>query len=248
MSTCVQNSDTLSVSATIFTSTDCTGYSVPQTFNNLPASCINGTKLSCQDTPVAIDDGWPALGLYVEDSTCSKPTALLAIKPGCADIEMLGYSTEVGCSADSGFTLQTYNDSTTCQGTNVGQVDIELDQCWQLNTSTPLPPALEGNPLFDRLNEFLDSNLIDLSASSFYYYADCEGAENIPGVETSSTPSSNGEDDDNYGGLGVVGFSLIIVFSVVVGVLCCVCGVKRFVLDRKRAEPNMTEGILNVGP
>jgi hypothetical protein len=246
LSTCTQNSDTLTVSAAIYASTDCTGYSIPQTFDKLPTSCINGTKLSCQDTPVAVDSGWPALGLYVEDSTCAKPTALIAMKPGCTDVEMLGISTEVSCSAESGFSLQAYNNSLTCAGTSDSHMDIQLDQCWYLNTSTPIPPELDSNPLFDQLNEFLNSNYIDLSRSSFYYYADCGGAENIPGVETSSTPSSNGDDDNDYGGLGVVEFSLIIVFSVIVGVLCCVCGVKRLVLDKKRTEADMTTSILKV--
>lgn len=244
MATCSENDATLSVSINIYTASDCSGFATPHTLDSVPAGCHNGTMLSCQKNPTAIDEGWPAIGLYVQDTTCSTPTALVAINPGCNDNEMLGYSTEVSCT-DTSFSLSGYNTS-TCSGIPTTSHEVQLDTCEQLSPSSDIPELMEQGPLWDMFEELMSAGLITLNQSDFYYYADCAGAEKLPGVETNNADTSGHNNDDQYSGLGIVGLSLIIAASVL-AVVCCMCGVKHIIFGKKNGNDDFSENILPVG-
>lgn len=168
------------------------------------------------------------------------------MNPGCRANEAVGFSTDVSCSETS-LSILAFNDSLSCKGDSLTEFTIDSDVCWQLNSSAPIPEFLEDYPIWDKLEEILDTGIIQLDRSDFFYYVDCGGADNLPGVDTSSASSSNDDDDESYGGLGVVGLSLVIVFSVLVGALCCACLAKRFLFSGKGSGDQLMEGILDVG-
>jgi hypothetical protein len=70
------------------------------------------------------------------------------------------------------------------------------DQCTSFENFEPITMPGGGNPAdllpaTGNLQELLSK--FQLTSSDIYYYADCEGADNIPGVETASNSQSTSD-------------------------------------------------------
>jgi hypothetical protein len=68
------------------------------------------------------------------------------------------------------------------------------DQCTSFAGVEPITLPDVGNILDGSLKEVFDK--LQLEASDLYYYADCQGGDNIPGVETNANSDSNSGSDD----------------------------------------------------
>ena len=153
--------------------------------------------------PYAVTENWPAFGLYVDDALCALPSLMAAFAPNCNTYtyEDTSYSLDVTCSDNSGASLSLYGTDPAipyagnCSGTPSEQRSMVSDQCTSFATVDPITlPALE---------ELMDGSLKDLLAmlqldsSNMFYYADCQGADNIPGIETNANSGSGSESDDD---------------------------------------------------
>jgi hypothetical protein len=243
---CVDDGTTITSSIAVYMSSDCTGIPVSYPIDNMSSGCNKGSEISCETNPVAIAEAWPALGVYIEDSTCSHPTMLMAAKQTCSAVDMLTggqYSSSVSCTTNE-FSISTYNNSLTCQGDLLSQENIALDICTE--TIPGLPPLIPADsPAYEQLNNFLNSGMIDVNG--VYYYADCAGSSEIPGVEGGANDDAGVTDDakdnkssgddtqNNYGGLGTVGLSLLVVF-IAIGAIASAFVVVKFVIGKSKAS------------
>jgi hypothetical protein len=245
LNSCSITNSMLSTSVTVYTGGDCSGFSFDQAIDPLPAGCINGTSLICEENPVALSEHWPAMGVYVEDTTCSIPTVVIAAKSDCSSFEYgdYSYSSSLSCGSDL-MTLNVYNTSLTCDGNTQVSESVALDSCTELTDFlSDLPENLPS-----RLDQL--AALVDITGAS--YYADCGGATNLPGVTGSDPEPSNddpnqegtrGSSDNNqqkFGGLGNVGLSVMLIGILVAGVVAAVV-VKRFAAAKKSED---TQNIL----
>jgi hypothetical protein len=216
----------LSTSITVYSGADCTGASFNQAIDPISTDCVNGTSIICEENPAAITENWPALGVYIEDTSCSAPSVVIAAKPDCTpfEYETYTYSSQLTCDTNL-LTLNVYNTSMTCEG------NAQLSETLAVDTCTEITDFLSNIPdnLPTRLQQFAD--LIDISSA--FYYVDCGGVTNLPGVEGNtgsddkatddtsegSSGSSSGSDATKYGGLGTVGLSVLLIGIVAAGVV-----------------------------
>lgn len=201
------------------------------------STCRNGTTLICQENPVALVENWPALGIYIEDDTCSSPSLVLAAKSNCNSMEYEGnlYSTQVSC-ATSTLSIRAYNTSLTCEGNPVVDESMTVDSCV---VTTDFLTTLPDN-LPDNLQQYAD--LIDITSAS--YYADCGGATQLPGIDggsptnddtTDTTKSSSSSNNAaKFGGLGIGGLSGILIGIIATGLF--VAFVANKVIFKKKPE------------
>jgi hypothetical protein len=242
ISSCSITDDMLSTSITVYSGADCTGVSFNQAIDPISTACVNGTSIICEENPVAISEHWPALGMYVEDTSCSVPTAIIAAKPDCTafEYESYTYSSQLLCDS-SLLTLNVYNTSLTCEG------NTQLSETLTVDTCTEMTDFLSNIPknLPSRLEKF--SDLIDITSAS--YFVDCGGATNLPGVEADGTDdkatddaeegssgTSGGSESTKFGGLGTVGLSVLLIGIVAAGVVGAFF-VKRFAAPGQKKDP-----------
>jgi hypothetical protein len=244
LNSCSITNSMLSTSITVYTGSGCSGLSFNQAIDPLPTGCTNGTSLICEQNPVALSEHWPAVGVYVEDTTCSLPTVVVAAKSDCTSFEYgpYSYSSSLSCDSSS-MTVNIYNTSLTCEGNSQVSETVVLDSCTGMTDFLSYLP--ENLP--SRLDELVA--LIDITGAS--YYADCGGATNLPGVEggdpepsddqsQDGTKGSSGNSQDKFGGLGNVGLSVMLIGIVIAGVVGAVV-VKRLAAPKK---PDDTQNIL----
>lgn len=124
---CEQDGDTMKLKVEWYFDDDCKGKSVILEAP-VDSSCLNGSYTSCQLTPIAIEEDWPAIGLYSGDSSCEDPPSIIsAYKPGCSDFTTFeDYSTSITC--DATFDYVTY-DGGTCSGDPVMNISSNLEVC-----------------------------------------------------------------------------------------------------------------------
>lgn len=164
--------------------------------------------------PYAVTENWPAFGLYVEDSSCSLPSFMVAFAPNCNTYSDQGVSisTDLSCS-DTGMTLSVFGTNNSvpydeCSGTPSEQRSMIPDQCVSFAGENPIEfPDFDFGGILDGSLKKLFA-LVDLKASEVYYYADCGGANNIPGIETNA---NSGPSSDSGGGVDAGACSVIIV-------------------------------------
>jgi len=249
ISSCSSNEDTLTITVNMYTQSDCTGSSTTYPIDDLPTGCFNGTSISCQETPIAESENWPAVGLYIDEPTCSTPSVVIAAKPDCTSIDLFGYqySTQISCSENE-LNIAAYNNTLECDTDPVLQEQLQLDNCAQIPDNFDLPDEPRSDsPIISKFYELIDMGYIDPDPSNYYYYADCGGVDNIPGVLATSGSHSNNDDDvESYGGLGTAGLSVVVVgciLAVVVGTFA----VRYVVFGERKRENDINQNILPVG-
>lgn len=213
----------LTTSVTVYSGTGCTGISLNRALEPVPSTCTNGTTLFCEENPIALSEKWPALGVYVEDSTCSVPTIVLAGQAGCTSFQYGNstYSSSLVCDNNGG-SINVYNNSLICDGIVQASDTLMTGVCAEF---TDFPATLPENlpPQLEQL-----SQMIDITSAS--YFIDCGGAENLPGVEgiepaptddnDQGTSGSSGDGSSTkYGGLGTIGLSVLLVGIALAGVI-----------------------------
>lgn len=252
----------------------------PYTVSDIPTSCVNNTKLSCQANPQAVAEDWPGFGFYVFDEKCSSaPSVVIAGKPGCASFAEFGnYSTSVQCESDGEqLRIQGYNTSSTCDAQSETMIDhvFDMDDCVgfdvelddddvELGVDTPLnllrqfqsswSPALSRATHTDASSSHIKKSVLStplfasphiLADYDYYYYADCH-MDSLPGVQASSSNDNDDDDDtDNYGGLGVVGLSFLVIALVgVFGAAMVLTHYMRKRMRTKTKEATLTDHIM----
>jgi hypothetical protein len=168
---CAQDGDIMKLTVTWYLDDDCKGKGF-EIYAPVDSSCENGVFTSCQDTPVAIEEEWPAVGLYSGDSSCEDaPTLISAYNPGCADFSAFGeYSTSVSC--DTTFDYITYNASSTCSGDASMNISSSLDVCERISfaaqatslTSAQHFTSARSNPFVQQATEHAKLHINSLSA------------------------------------------------------------------------------------
>jgi hypothetical protein len=146
-------------------------------------------------------ENWPAFGLYVDDSTCTMPTLMAAFAPNCNTYSFEGtsFSTDLVCSETKGasFSLYGTNDSIPydeCSGEPSEYRSMIADQCTSFASFEPITLPEVGDIVDGSLKDIFDQ--LQLESSDLYYYADCGGADNIPGIETSANSGSTSDSGD----------------------------------------------------
>eukprot|EP00602_Paraphysomonas_sp_CaronLab_P006825 CAMPEP_0185019144 /NCGR_PEP_ID=MMETSP1103-20130426/1769_1 /TAXON_ID=36769 /ORGANISM="Paraphysomonas bandaiensis, Strain Caron Lab Isolate" /LENGTH=314 /DNA_ID=CAMNT_0027549301 /DNA_START=119 /DNA_END=1063 /DNA_ORIENTATION=+ len=232
LTSCNSDGEKLLTTVKAYLTSDCSGFVTSFTYSELSTECHNGSVVSCQSDPIAVSEGWPAVGVYIEDSACDVPAVVFAANPGCSEIpEIPELSVQVECQDDM-LSYSAYNTSDTCEGESIQEASLSADQCVGSNTSMPEPGPTSPD-VYKRIYSFLHSDTFNIDGLDVWFYADCNGSDNIPGVVPSSTddPSGNddpndpvipqGQDDDTVGdnNLSVVEISLIVTAAVLVAVI-----------------------------
>lgn len=249
LTSCSPGEETLSVTVSVFSSDDCsTDRAIVQdfTFDTLPSTCVESAQLSCQTSdPYAVTENWPAFGLYVDDSTCARPTLMAAFAPNCNTYTFgnASYSTDLTCSTESGASfsvygtdpLVPYEGSEGCSGTPSEQRSMVADQCLSFADVEPITVPDVKDILDGSLKDVFE--MLQLNASDLYYFADCGGGDNIPGIETNA---NSGSQSDSGGGIdgGMMALYLT-VGAVAAGVLV----VGGFVYMRRKSSAGNSEEI-----
>lgn len=200
---CSTGADAISATINLFSSNDCSGVMQAYTFDSIPSACMNGTQFSCQmSDPYAVVENWPAFGLYVDDATCNMPTLMAAFAPNCNtfSFEGISFSTDLTCSEENGASLSLYGTNESipydeCSGEPSEQRSMIADQCTSFANFEPVTLPDVGSIVDGRFKEIID--LLQLDSSDLYYYADCGGADNIPGIETNSNSGSTSDSGDD---------------------------------------------------
>jgi hypothetical protein len=150
------SSSEITLTATAYLSSDCTGWLQYPYDLAVPSGCTNGTILSCESAPVAIEEEYPAVGVYVSDATCKTPSLLVASPPGCRplaapegldpalvynySLDGLEASVKLSCAAGSTYIdVSAYNGSSTCGNEAVGEASLATETCSELVPGTTLP-------------------------------------------------------------------------------------------------------------
>mmetsp|Transcript_9354 Transcript_9354/g.15654 ORF Transcript_9354/g.15654 Transcript_9354/m.15654 type:complete len:320 (+) Transcript_9354:80-1039(+) len=233
---CSTGADAISATINVFGSNDCSGMMKSYTFDSIPSACMNGTQFSCQTSdPYAVVENWPAFGLYVDDTTCSLPTLMAAFAPNCNtfSFEGISFSTDLTCSAEAGASLTLYGTNESipydeCNGEPSEQRTMIADQCTSFANFEPITLPEVGNIMDGKLKEIID--LLQLDSSDLYYYADCGGADNIPGIETNSNSGSTSDSGDD------VDAGMMALYVVLAGVAGLALAVTGFIYYRRQGN------------
>lgn len=244
---CSTGTDTISLTLNVFTTSNCDSNGITQefTFDSLPSSCINGTKLSCQTSdPYAVVQNWPAFGMYVDDSSCAMPTLVAAIAPNCNTYSFQGisFSTDLVCSDTAGasFSLYGTNDSipyNECSGEPSEYRSMIADQCTSFANMEPITLPDVGDIIDGSLKDIFDQ--LQLDSSDLYYYADCGGANNIPGIETNANSGSTSDSEDS------VSAGMIALYAIVGGLAGLGLLVGGFLYMRRKAGDSQRGEAIN---
>jgi hypothetical protein len=143
VNSCVAQSGVVTLGLTVYTSAGCSGFSIPYSYD-MAQECSNNTMVSCEDTPVAITEVWPATGMYIDDSTCTTPLFVAAALPNqCNGAKDQDMSFEFGCNDDSTqMSASAYNDTALCDTKPVEHYDLPTGSC-DIMGEFPIPtPAL----------------------------------------------------------------------------------------------------------
>lgn len=200
-----------------YTSSNCGGFDVSREFP-IPSSCTNGTLLVCEEKPTAIAEKWPAVGIYLEDSTCSSPIVVGATKPDVcvSNSNMEDFSFESSCTED--FTMNTYNDSSTCDTEPMDTTVVDIGTCDEIG-EFPLPSpttpysfdrhaGVKSNvmstysSILSRVTSMSHLKEKDTAATRYlqqatvtaYSYASCEGVGHIQGVTIADDDADDADD------------------------------------------------------
>ena len=162
-------------------------------------------------------EGWPAFGLYVDDSTCTMPSLMAAFSPNCNSYvyEENSISTDLTCTDTSGVSFSIYGLNSSipydeCSGEPSVDLTMVADQCTSFAMLLPTVQPYMTNILEGSMKDIFGLLQVGVG-DNLYYYADCGGGENIPGIETNSNSGHDNNSGDNISA-GVLNFLLSVLF------------------------------------
>jgi hypothetical protein len=184
----------------LYLKTGCRGYGVEYVIKNkFNAECANSTVFSCQSLPTAVEDMWPAIGVFMDDMTCAAPNAIVAVAPGCvsylADYDIDEMRLE--CLENDIMRFSTYENGMTCADEYaITEVTFPSSQCltqWSVTDENlaeyskkyelllpPSWPDLNSFSILEEMSYFmmlpsLNPVEIDTYSYSGYYLGYCHG-------------------------------------------------------------------------